>query len=362
VAVETRIVQRRKELGLNQTELANKAGLKPSAISQYESGERKPSYEALIKLSGALQVSTDYLIGSDISNEINLNDPTVRTIVKMMDCLPEDKKRMVQDFAFFIFNYDLSKKYPILGDVTEYADYLLRDTSQDTLPVDVYAIAEKLNIKIVEASNLGFEGVFFKTPGGGMILLDQSIQNPFRRRFTIALLLGHSIIPWHIKSVFYCREYGTSTLKTEDMMEMEANNFAESLLMPKFHLEKDILSKRPTLEELGTYANEKYQVSLFALTNSLIHHSGSKHALINSKNNNIEKVYQGTRPVVENINPDTFAASFFKDPPMERTTKNGFVPASFWFSDATPNEDVYEESMYNPEYEAVLTLLTQLSQ
>lgn len=358
MAVEQRIAQRRRELDLNQTELAHRAGLKPSAISQYESGERRPSYEALIKLASALQVSTDYLIGSDVFSDMNLTDPAVRTVAKMMDCLPEDKKRIMQDFAFFLQNYDFSQKYPVLGDPTEYAEFLLRDTFQDTLPVDVYAIAEKLNIKIIEASNLGYEGAFFKVLGGGTIILDQKIQNLHRRRFTIAHLLGHSYIPWHAKSSYYCREYGTSTLKTEDTLEMEANNFAESLLMPKFQLEKDILSKHLTIEELGNYANEKYQVSLFALTNSLIHYAGSKHALVNSKNNNIEKTFQGARPVVGDLNPGTIAASFFNDPPAEKTTRNGFVPASFWFLDASPNEEVYEESMYNPEYEAVLTLLT----
>jgi transcriptional regulator with XRE-family HTH domain len=53
MSVKDRIIQLRKDLGLNQTELAKRAGLKPPAISQYESGVRNPSYDALLKLASA---------------------------------------------------------------------------------------------------------------------------------------------------------------------------------------------------------------------------------------------------------------------------------------------------------------------
>ncbi len=52
----------RQDKNLNQTELAQKTSLQPSAISHFESGSRKPSFDNLIKLADALEVTTDYLL------------------------------------------------------------------------------------------------------------------------------------------------------------------------------------------------------------------------------------------------------------------------------------------------------------
>ena len=49
--------------GLSQSELAEKAGLQPSAVSHFENGRRSPSFDNLKVLSNALEVSTDYLLG-----------------------------------------------------------------------------------------------------------------------------------------------------------------------------------------------------------------------------------------------------------------------------------------------------------
>ena len=47
----------------SQSELAQKAGLQPSAVSHFETGRRSPSFDNLKALSEALQVTTDYLLG-----------------------------------------------------------------------------------------------------------------------------------------------------------------------------------------------------------------------------------------------------------------------------------------------------------
>lgn len=357
MSVGRRIAQRRWELDLNQSQLAEKAGLKPAAINQYESGERRPNFEALIKLAGALKVSTDYLIGSSEFSDLT-NDPTVKALMKTLQYLTEDKRIKMLNFAFFLLNQEFSLDLPVFDDAGEYAEHLLRDADQDTLPVDVHAIAERLNIQIVETTGLEYEGILFKGPESSLILVDQNAGSQNRKRFTIAHLLGHFIIPWHIKSMFSCRKYGTSSLKTDDVMEMEANRFAAALLIPKLHLEKEIFEKRPTLEQLEALANEKYHVSLFALINVLIEYTGQKHALINTGSKIIEKTFQGSRPVVGELHPGSIAAELLSDPPAEKTSRGGYVPASCWFLDASQDEKVYEDSMYNPEFGAVLTLLT----
>jgi transcriptional regulator with XRE-family HTH domain len=53
----------REYRGLNQGELAIRAGLQPSAISHFETGARKPSFDNLRLLADTLDVTTDYLLG-----------------------------------------------------------------------------------------------------------------------------------------------------------------------------------------------------------------------------------------------------------------------------------------------------------
>lgn len=49
--------------GFSQGDLAEKTGLQPSAISHFETGSRKPSFDNLRLLADKLDVSTDYLLG-----------------------------------------------------------------------------------------------------------------------------------------------------------------------------------------------------------------------------------------------------------------------------------------------------------
>lgn len=53
----------RMEKKLTQKQVAERIGLAISAVSSYESNNRYPSYEALIKLARMFHVSTDYLLG-----------------------------------------------------------------------------------------------------------------------------------------------------------------------------------------------------------------------------------------------------------------------------------------------------------
>lgn len=48
---------------MDQAQLAEAAGLPPSSISHFEANSRKPSFDNLRRLAGALDVTTDYLLG-----------------------------------------------------------------------------------------------------------------------------------------------------------------------------------------------------------------------------------------------------------------------------------------------------------
>ncbi len=100
--VVSRIKMRRRELKLTQTELAKEANLTPAAISQFESGTRKPSFKTLSSLSDALKVTTDYLLGKSEKNYSDLlADPKVSAMFKgMMKFTEKDKETLYEFYEF----------------------------------------------------------------------------------------------------------------------------------------------------------------------------------------------------------------------------------------------------------------------
>lgn len=60
---QDRLRKARQDRSLSQSELAERAGFQPSAISHFETGTRAPSFDNLRKLADALGVSIDYLLG-----------------------------------------------------------------------------------------------------------------------------------------------------------------------------------------------------------------------------------------------------------------------------------------------------------
>ena len=90
-----RLKQCREIRGFSQTSLAKKADVPPSAISHFEAGERKPSFETLRRLADTLAVTIDYLLGRiDETEGLMDADPLYRGFQELND---EDRKFM-RDF------------------------------------------------------------------------------------------------------------------------------------------------------------------------------------------------------------------------------------------------------------------------
>ena len=101
--VISRIKQRRRELKMTQTELAKAADLTPAAISQFESGTRKPSFNTLSSLSDALRVTTDYLLGKkDRGYDDLMADPRISVMFRGMMEFSENNKAHLFEFYKFL--------------------------------------------------------------------------------------------------------------------------------------------------------------------------------------------------------------------------------------------------------------------
>lgn len=76
-----------------QVQLAQKLGLTKSVISAYETGLRLPSYDVLINIAKIFKVSTDYLLGMDNRQEIDLSGLTPEEITALKNLIKAMKHR-----------------------------------------------------------------------------------------------------------------------------------------------------------------------------------------------------------------------------------------------------------------------------
>ena len=87
----------RKEKNLTQQQLAARIGVKKSVISFYEMGDRMPSPEVIKKLASALHVSTDFLLGVEKGESIDVSglEESDKVLVRsLVDTLREKNKRI----------------------------------------------------------------------------------------------------------------------------------------------------------------------------------------------------------------------------------------------------------------------------
>ena len=61
---------------MTQAQLSQKLGLTKSVISAYETGLRLPSYDLLIHIAQIFKVSTDYLLGVEQKDSLDLSGLT----------------------------------------------------------------------------------------------------------------------------------------------------------------------------------------------------------------------------------------------------------------------------------------------
>ncbi len=83
--------QRLKE-NMTQAQLAQKLGLTKSVISAYETGMRMPSYDILIHIARIFNVSTDFLLGVENKQELDLSGISQEEIDALLNLIRAMKR------------------------------------------------------------------------------------------------------------------------------------------------------------------------------------------------------------------------------------------------------------------------------
>ncbi len=71
-----RLKELRKRSDLSQEQLAQRLGITKGMISSYETSMRMPSYPILLKIAHLFNTSTDYLLGMDQSDSLDISGLT----------------------------------------------------------------------------------------------------------------------------------------------------------------------------------------------------------------------------------------------------------------------------------------------
>lgn len=111
----------REEQGLNQSQLAKKAGLSPGLIGQIEKGKIQPSLQTVEKLASALEISPCYFIVEEdgLQELLNLLTPEVRTllldkkvqsVLRMLRQCNEKEFRFILDFIKMLKQANLCER------------------------------------------------------------------------------------------------------------------------------------------------------------------------------------------------------------------------------------------------------------
>lgn len=128
------------------------------------------------------------------------------------------------------------------------AEKLLGDLQVSTLPVDVYEIADKLGIEIMELSEPDwFSGSLLNIEDSYYIIVNK-IMTPEKKRFTIAHELGHFIL--HKNEVVYMDN------DKQEHLQRQANMFAAALVMPE---------RAVRAESNKWYKNHKFLAGVFGV-------------------------------------------------------------------------------------------------
>ena len=80
-----RLKKLRENEDLTQLQVATQIGASKSVISAYENGTRLPSYTNLIKLARLFKVSTDYLLGIESHEKLDLSGLTEAQKISLFD-------------------------------------------------------------------------------------------------------------------------------------------------------------------------------------------------------------------------------------------------------------------------------------
>ncbi len=310
------VAKRRRELGLSQTELAERCDITRGSIANIESGKQRATLHTLLDIAKALEVDMLLLLASseaDGEGESKASDSfasawlqekplaflltsivgggglaalSMRSVLGLASGVGGVvaasaaagivARKLVQKMGAEDSSRDAAASPPIpIKKLEKQAEKLVQQAGIKTIPVPVEAVAKHLGIKIDEA-DLGDDcsGILIRE-GDSAVIGVHADHHEHRKRFTIAHEIAHYTL--HKREAYIDQFHidlrtnnpGSATKQEED----EANRFAGALLMPADQVRKAFAEQRvdPSRDDEIPEMAKRFKVSVQAMTKRLMH-------------------------------------------------------------------------------------------
>lgn len=235
-------------------------------------------------------------------------------------------------------------------------------------PADIETIARALQLHIrsmtspafIGASVRGYDGI------GGLIVVNPRIRQSGRKRFTIAHEIGHYVLLDNLGSPSVCSLADVGTWRRDSRIERAADIFAAELLLPEQEVRR-IVSEHAVTFQTAERIKSTFDVSLMAAAFRCVEVADAECALVVTVNG-LVKYYEPSaswnyRIVTKRAPPKSTMARELVDEPFKGELY-GIVSARAWARESRHLDleaELWEQSIYQVEYNTILSFLTVLS-
>jgi len=250
----------------------------------------------------------------------------------------------------------MDMKYLYENSPERYAQDIL-SSLELTPPIDIHKVCNLYDIKVYY-ENIHSAEAFLVVANGkkSIIINERKILYMPRQRFTIAHEVGHFFIPWHSRQ-YACYKIGD--FDTSDIYENEANIFASELLIPKASILSRLEGKTISLELIKELAQE-FNVSLGAMARKVIDNTDEKVMVLLYYSNGNKLTQAKSKNFDLRLKPGIIKTSAAKELLLSRYSNEymkRILRSDVWFHESSDNIEIIEESLYQPNFNRVFTLL-----
>lgn len=225
--------------------------------------------------------------------------------------------------------------------------------------IEIVNIAMERGAFVRERPMENSEARLIRKGGHGIITVNSGIPEAGRKRFAIAHELGHFEL--HEDSqLIHCSDRDMYFWTRNKTQEIEANEFASNILLPKDIFKRHLKAGQPTLDIVKDLAG-KFTTTLTATGMRYVELSPEPCAMVISKDGVIKWYVKSADfdfhiKVGEKLNPHTYAFDYYDGVDVPESPQK--VPACAWLAGRIDEEDeIIEHSLALRSYDVVLTLL-----
>lgn len=256
------VLLRRRMLTLSQSDLAGLCGITQGALSKIEQGLKEPSEDLVVRFSAALKCPQSFFFQAEREYGLPISAHAMfrkkaSTSQKVIDRVIAELNIRIAHTRKFLSTVDFTPELPFptydLDDYEGNAAYVAENVRRAWLmprgPVrSLTEYAERAGCLVVQCDmeEAKIDGVSYRIPGLPPLIFLNRNQPADRMRFSLAHEIGHLVM----------HAYPSPN------MELEANQFASSLLMPAADIGPELQGL--TLEK-AAYMKPVWRVSMASM-------------------------------------------------------------------------------------------------